>query len=215
MTGDVFAGVEIPGVGEHELLMVISHPCTMRRGPDLQPKMQAVPVVEYQQVPFERWVDGHVRVMPLPRLLSDEPDRPMAARLSEFGMVQTAELGLQARRACLSELGVALTLQRFFYCLSRVHVKVKTIATSAQANMEEAELQEEWNEVIGSARVERGDQLDVVLREETQALYDVLEQPGPRPDTKLRDGLAEPAERAGVRRLVANARAQRVAELDV
>jgi hypothetical protein len=213
MAGDVFAGPAIPGVLDHQFIMVISHPCAMRRGAEMRPRLQALPVIRHQEVPFEDWVDKWFRILPLPTLNEAYPGQHYAARLDETGMVPTDELSLDNRLACLSETGVALALQRFFHCCSRVQVKLSTISAAALAPLEEASLQEEWNEVVASARVQRGDDRADVLQEETRVFQDVLDRPGPLPDTKLRDGLHSAIEAVTVRRIVAEAMAERAREL--
>ena len=143
MTGDVFRGPQIPGLDEHELLMVITHPCTMRgKHGALKPKLQALPVKAYQEVPLDKWPDHFFRVMPLPNLQAERES--VAARLDESGMVPSSSLDLDARVACLSELGIKLLLQRYFHCFSRVKVSLEKLSEALAGPLQEAELLEEW-----------------------------------------------------------------------
>ena len=102
MSGDIFRGVGIPGVGDHDVVMLISHPCSMRRGADLLPNLQALPIRSYQSVPLEGWSSGHFRALPLPGLGQPERTGDLAAILTDIGMVSSSELDLAERIACLS-----------------------------------------------------------------------------------------------------------------
>lgn len=125
MTGDVFAGVQIPGCDEHELVMILAHPCSLRRGVKLVDRVQALPVVPHPDISLDAW-KGHYRVLPLPELKGEGTDA-YAARLSEFGMVASSELELDKRLSCLAELGIVLLQQRFFHNQSRVKVARDTL----------------------------------------------------------------------------------------
>lgn len=210
MSGDVFSGVEIPGVDEHELVLLISHPCSMRRGPDLIPRLQALPVVTHAGISLEQWETGFFRVFPLPDLVADDGNRHYAARLTEFGMVASDALDLDCRVACLSESGVVLLLQRFFHCMARVHLLATTLSEHAAPALEEASLLEEWNETVCCPRVDAGADRGAVLREEAAEFDTVLSAAGP--GEALRAGLEDPAQRPAVRRRV---RAAMKARLDV
>jgi hypothetical protein len=65
MPGDVFR-VKIRAVEvDHELAMLVAHPCNMRKGPHLRRSLPMIPVVPYRRVPFDEWPNGHFRVFPL------------------------------------------------------------------------------------------------------------------------------------------------------
>lgn len=200
MTGDIFRGVQIPGLEEHPLAMVITHPCTMRgKGGALKDRLQAVPVVAHQNPPLDGWPAGHFRVFPLPAL---EPgDTSYAAKLDEIGVVDSTDLSLAQRTASLSERGVELLLQRFFNCFARVTVSIETISEALASPLEEAELLEEWNERLAEPRVNAGEDLAEVLASEAQE-FDALLSAATESGEPLRSGLTNPAEAVGVRRSV-------------
>jgi hypothetical protein len=209
MSGDVFDGVALPGAPAHEFLMVVSHPCSMRRGAELIPRLQALPVSVFQDVPFTDWRDKFFRRFPLPALRSG--DRPnFAADLTEIGMIPTEGLSLDHRVACLSEKGIVLGLQRLFHCMSRVKVDLNTLATHAQPPLEEAALLEEWNESLAPLQIESAEDRTVILAAEAVRFDGLMSTQVPGGTAPLRDGLAIPAERAGVRRRVREA----IAELE-
>lgn len=214
MSGDVFHGVQILGVPEHDLVMLISHPCSMRRGAGLLPSLQALPIRSYQSVALGAWSSGHFRALPLPALRQPEGTGELAAILTEIGMVPTSELDLAKRTACLSEKGIVLALQRFFHCLSRVRVGLDTLAVHAQAPLEEAALLEEWNETLAQAQIERGADQESVLAEEARQFEELLSSNPAGGSAPLRASLGIAAEQASVRRIVGRAIDLRQASLD-
>jgi len=208
MTGDVFAGPQIPGCAEHELIMVLSHPCSLRRGVALLDRVQALPVAPHQAIPLDAW-KGHYRVMPLPELRG-EGTAPYAARLTEFGMVGSEELDLDRRLCSLTETGVVLLQQRFFHNQSRVKVGLDALYAQSAPIFTEVELWTQWNEQLAEPRVEEGEDRDEVLREEGEA-FDAVMRSAHSSGTDLRGALLTPMHRNEVRRLVLAAAEERVA----
>jgi hypothetical protein len=212
MQGDVFRDVAIAGLRDvpgSEHVMIVAHPCSMRAGAQLVPHIQVVPVVAHPSVPFEKWADGFVRVMPLPDLIDDGG---YAARLTLFGMVDAAELTLERRVACLSARGVLLLQQRFVYSLTRTVVKLATLERAVSGALEEAELLEEWQERAAAVRVEQGDPLPQVLAEESERFEQLL-RAAPEHGQSLRAQLDDGPSRVGARRAIYRAIDRRVQEL--
>ena len=144
-TGDVFDGIEIPGLDDGPgLAIVINHPCSMRsNGVDLLERLQLARVAEYQQVPLKAWKRYHQRVMPLPVLLLD--DRHYAVRFSDFGLVRSEALDLSRRVACLDPLGINLLQQRFIWDISRFLAPTAELHKSCAVAFQEIGFMEEWN----------------------------------------------------------------------
>jgi len=210
MQGDVFSGVELHGLEDHKLLMIVSHPCTMRgRHGALVPRLQAVPVRARDPIGLDQWVTGFLRFMPLPDLIADD-NRFYAGYLSEIGTVQSSDLDLGERFACLSELGILLLQQRFVANLARVSVKLATLDAASAAMLIEAELLEEWQESIAKPRVRTGVDLDVALTDEAQAFDDYLSGGGA---SSFRSQLSDSTTRAAVRRAVRAEIQRRAAEI--
>lgn len=198
MTGDVFAGPRIAGCAEHELVMVLSHPCSLRQGVELLDRVQALPVDAHQSIPLSAW-KRHYRVMPLPSLRGD--DVPYAARLTEFGMVPSDELNLDQRMCSLTELGVVLLQQRFFHNQSRVKVGLDALFNQSAPNFTELELWVQWNEQLAEPRVTSGEDRTEVLQDEGEAFDTVMRSPHGSGVT-LREALLTPMHRTDVRRSV-------------
>ena len=161
MTGDVFSDIEIPGVeqvdgDERKLAMVVTHPCSMRKGVKMKVKQQMIRVVRSKPVELPAWRSQYFDRLPLPALLqpldTDEPaDEDNGtndyAALFEFrGRVSTAELLLSRRIACLSEEGVAFLHQRISHVDTRYPARISDLMSACSGVFAEAELAQEWNE---------------------------------------------------------------------
>jgi hypothetical protein len=197
LTGDVFGEVTIPGVLDHELAMVISHPCNMRAGDRLRDRIQMLPVVPYQEIPLEEWTTGsHARVFSLPesRLL----DGSCAARFDETGMVESVELLPERRRSCLSEEGILLLLQRMVFSQCRADIALPVFEKAVGHVLSEAELLEDWNRALVPLRTANGEDSMLALAAEATAFDEFLG--ADRGGTTLRDQLRDEYQRASVRR---------------
>lgn len=182
-TGDVFADVLV-GTSS-EMVIVITHPCSMRRdGVNLVDRVCVAPVREKSGL---RW-RGHYRFMPLPDLM--EFGDQYGVYLDDFERVQSELLDANARVASLDRRGVNLLMQRFVHHLTRVVVPTADIDAMCAAAFEELDLMEEWR-VAGA---EEG----VGMEEVTLACHEWLRSgnEGQRPQ----DLLWDPQSRAAVRR---------------
>jgi hypothetical protein len=192
LPGDIFSHVEIGGLGPQDLVIVVSHPCTMRAGAKLKSRLQAARVRnDDQTVSLDDWKKGHFRVMPLPELIADLGH--FSAVLEEIGIVQSDELKLDQRKACLSEPGIYLLQQRQIFCQSRARIGLDTLAGASQHVLEEADLLEEWSEKLA---VDTSDDALVAAAEEFDSFL------GEPAAASLRSKLELPHERPGVRRAV-------------
>ena len=200
MTGDVFDSVEIPGVeGGPGLAMVISHPCSMRRGPHLREYLHMAAVRTGAPIGLEQW-DGNFSAMPLPELRSAGAmtDR---AELELSGRVRSDVLDPRSRLACMDPKGVLLLMQRISNYWTRYPPDLEALLGTVGHVLDEAELLEEWV----SAKVidpKRPDLLDAIRVAEGE--FDSLLS-APREGGTLRRRLLDPATRASVRRAVRTA----------
>jgi hypothetical protein len=171
MTGDVFEGVEIPGVeslegDDKKFAIVASHPCSMREGPHLNDRVQVVRVVKAEPLKLEAWSKGYYDRMPLPDLTvivdpddvsADDPEADLAVRtvegahaaLLDFrGRVDTSCLVLDRRIACMTEQGVAFLHQRMSHNDTRYAPDTDLLVSACSAVFAEIELWEEWNDAL-------------------------------------------------------------------
>jgi hypothetical protein len=199
MTGDVFDGPAIPGCAAHDFVLVLSHPCSLRAdGVELVERLQALPVALADEIPLAAW-KGNFRVMPLPLLWRD--DRHYVVRLTEFGMLDAADLDLDRRICALTEIGVTLLQQRFFHNQSRVKVELDRIHAQASPVFAEVELWTQWNEELAESRVVAGEDRRAVLTAEGHAFDEVMRGDFD-PGMSLRAALKERHLQADVRRRV-------------
>ena len=205
MQGDVFSGVDIPGVeadegDEGRLAMIVTHPCSMRRGPRLVPHIHAVRVKRWANpIPFEEWSSSFFRIMPLPALIIGEKGTTYAAVFETMGRIRSDQLRYDARIACLSNEGIILLQQRIVHNLTRVVVPKRQLFDHVQHILDEAELQEEWTWTLLGELPEK----EVLPRLESEIKrFDIFLGQRPEGGSSLRDDLKNPERRALVRRTV-------------
>ena len=142
--GDVYAGICLPTYdGEHDHVILGTHPCSMRKGADLRPRVQAFAVVRHQHVDPGRWPGGFKKVMPLPSMTDTEHH---AGELVDTGPVTPEQLAEATRVATLSHLGILLLQQRIIWTLAHTVVRLDTLAEQTAPALAELELLEHWNE---------------------------------------------------------------------
>ena len=144
LTGDIFSGIAIPGIAEECEAAVITHPCSMRRGPVLESKLTVALVKPHAAVPLERWTNGYVRICPLPEF----PGGDQAINLNDVGSVKTDALLDAVRVACMTPVGINLVQQRIIYNLTRFSAETSTLHDVSEAVFEEADLCEEWTDAV-------------------------------------------------------------------
>lgn len=202
--GDVFRNVAIPGVElKHDGVMLVEHPCSMRKGAKLKARLQAIPVIKYQRVSLEHWPTKHLRVFPLPGLDRNTPDTHLAASFDEIGMINSSELSLGSRVACLSESGILILQQRRIFSQARTKVETSTLREHQAHIFEEVELQEDWNRELVSLRVLIGEELELAIAAEAIEFDAYLQSSSePGANESLRERLLVEHHRASVRRQV-------------
>jgi hypothetical protein len=201
LQGDIFESITIPGVETpHSHALVIAHPCSMRAGALVKPRLQMLPVIRHDGLPFSQWARGHFGVFPLPNLLFDGDH--YAASFEESGMVPTAELSLDRRICCLTEGGLLLLQQRYVHHLTRVVVPRFRLKQVSGPMLTEVELQEDWNGNLVEARVERGEDRDDALADEASAFHDFIRSTEGEGELSLQEQLRDPLKQSDVRRKV-------------
>ena len=172
MQGDVIIAATGP-------IGVCSHACSMRRGTQLHATQIVAPVEEHS-VPS--W-HGSFDWMPLPGAPIPGMSNP-AACIRKLRSEPTAELQAGERVAVMSDAGIHLLQQRMTYHLSRVIIGLSELAEHSAPALAEADLQEEWLQVLGM--------------EEERGLHELLEAD----DRKLRNWLNEARTRPQAMRAV-------------
>lgn len=145
LQGDVFRDVVLPGFGDNShLVQIVAHPCAMRTGPRLAPRITVAPVLPHQQVSGGGW-DGHLRVMPLPELVTGEC---FATRFVDVTAAPAELLTPTRRVATLTHKGIYVLQQRLIKHYTRVELPLELLRRESAAVLAEAELQWHWVEEV-------------------------------------------------------------------
>jgi len=180
-TGDIYK------LSPDRSVALVQHPCAMRRGVQMAPKLLVCEVkVNRDGVPSD-WSAGHFKRMFLPELAGES----FVIEFEEIDVVTREELRAAERLAILSNRGVNLLVQRWLFHNSRVVVPTITINAQASGPFEEADLIQEASDGL----VDSGTTID-----EAQALVDTWlgESPGEGSPSR-RDLLSDPQQRSVVR----------------
>jgi hypothetical protein len=179
--GDVFDGIALPGFGdEPHMVQIVAHPCAMRTGPDLTPRITVAPVVAHPLVTGAGW-NGNLRVMPLPDLVDGNNFATMFVDVT----AAPAELLTRQRRiATLTNKGIYVLQQRLIKHYTRVEMQLELLRRESAAVLAEAELQWHWvEEILTIAELED----DTAIEAEAKVFDDWLGEGTPSRRSLLRD----------------------------
>ncbi|WP_152975375.1 hypothetical protein [Rhodococcus rhodochrous] len=132
-TGDIYSSAQ------EGKFMLVQHPCALRRGVALLPRLLAVAVKPTNGLP-EDWSVGHFKMMPLPELETGNH----GAYFGELTLVTPDDVSGARRVAMLSHHGVNLLLQRWIYHNSRVVIPTLRYAEQTFGPFNEADLAQDW-----------------------------------------------------------------------
>lgn len=112
-TGDIYR------IGSGHLVMVLQHPCALRRGVDLHPRVLVATVTPATNGrPPSKWT-GSYKIMPLPKL-TENTDH--SASFVDLELLESATIPDIERVAVLSQVGVNLLMQRWTFHNTRLEV---------------------------------------------------------------------------------------------
>jgi hypothetical protein len=145
--GDVFNGITLSGYdsGDHDVVILVGHPCSLRKGAPLRKRLQAAAVKTHTSVAPAEWRTGHKQVFPLPAL---DGVKATAGNLREIGVVTRDQVETASRVATLTDRGILLLQQRMVWTLARTVVRLDTFAEFNAPQLIERELLEYWNEQL-------------------------------------------------------------------
>lgn len=145
LQGDVFDGVVLPGFGDDpKKVQIVAHPCAMRTGASLTPRITVAPVEPYQAVSGNAW-DGHPRVMPLAELVSG---KHFAAKFVDITACPVELLTKDRRIATLSNRGIFVLQQRLIKHYTRAETELEVLRSQSAPVLTEAELLWDWLETV-------------------------------------------------------------------
>jgi hypothetical protein len=146
LQGDVFDGIVLPGFGDQPMkVQIINHPCAMRTGANLTPRITVAPVEPHPQVFGQRGWDGNLRVMPLPVLIDE---KHFATKLVDVTAAPAELLTRPQRIATLSHQGIYILQQRLIKHYTRVEMPLELLRRESAAVLTEGVLQWDWVEDV-------------------------------------------------------------------
>jgi hypothetical protein len=155
-SGDVFADVAIAGIQGHGMAVLVAHPCSIRgANAQLRDHMMAAAVLESaENVGPGAWRRGRYDQTPLPGLLGAGL---YIGHFDQMGVALTQDLQASRRLACLSVFGVNLMQQRLIMNLTRFEVPTSKLLEAFAHTFEEADILEDWNDVVCAAGISQAD----------------------------------------------------------
>lgn len=188
MTGDVYDKVEIPGVDGIGLGVVVTHPCAMRKGAEINEKVLMARLHASDPIPPAAWPGHYYDKMPFPELTGE--GELHVAHLDEIGRAPRESLASEQRIACLLPYGVNLLQQRLVWHMTRCLVPTWQFQEAIEHVLAEADLLEEWQDELCEAGVSG---------EEAVARFEAFMREKTSGGRSQRECLRMPQLRAGVR----------------
>lgn len=146
LQGDVFDGIVLPGFGDEPMkVQIVNHPCAMRSGTDLLPRVTVAPVERHSRPKGQSGWDGHLRVMPLPELVADEH---YAAKFVDVTAAPAELLARRHRIASLSHQGIYVLQQRLVRHYTRLEIGLELLRRQSAPVLAEAMQQWDWIEQV-------------------------------------------------------------------
>ncbi|MCC2319731.1 hypothetical protein [Cellulomonas xiejunii] len=181
-TGDIF------GFDDGRLVIILQHPCALRRdGATLVDRILVAAVCDAIKPP-RSW-KGHYRLMPLPGL--SVPREALVADFTLIDIVRPEELESAKRYAILSQVGVNLLLQRWIHHNTRALVDSSTINDVTIGPFDEADLSADWLRDCAGAALDRS--------ESAKALDEWFSYRTSKKSPSRRETLANSQARSGLR----------------
>jgi len=144
-TGDVFFDVTVEGEEEQTRnVIVLQHPCVIRKGVELTPKLLVAEVASAALLLPSQWVEKFFRQLPLAELVTGDKPTHFAAYFDRYHLIKRKDLELDHRVATMSQRGVNLLMQRWVHHNSRMIVPTQEYQKVTSAQYDEADIIEEW-----------------------------------------------------------------------
>jgi len=146
LQGDVFDGIVLPGFGDQPMkVQIVNHPCAMRKGPEMLPRITVAPVGPHARVQGQGGWDGNLRIMPLPDLADGQHH---ATKFVDVTAAPAALLTRAYRIATLTHQGIYVLQQRLIKHYTRLEVPLELLRRESAPVLAEAVQQWDWIEEI-------------------------------------------------------------------
>jgi hypothetical protein len=180
LQGDVFDDVVLPGFGEEpKRVQIVAHPCAMRTGAALTPRITVAPVEPHQLVSGNGW-QGNPRVLPLADLVESAH---FATKFVDVTACPAELLTRDRRIATLSHQGIYVLQQRLIKHYTRVEMDLEVLRSESAPVLTEAVLLWDWLErVLTEAEIADDEALDA----EAGVFEEWIRDASPSPQQRLR-----------------------------
>ena len=180
LQGDVFDHIVLPGFGEEpRKVQIVAHPCAMRIGANLTPRVTVAPIEPHGPIIGKGW-DGSHRLMPLAELAGGEH---FATKFVDVTACPTELLTRDRRIATLSHQGIYVLQQRLIRHYTRAEMPLELLRARSAPVLTEADLLWDWLERVLSEEEVLD---DVALDAEAGAFEDWMRDGAPSPQDRLR-----------------------------
>lgn len=178
LQGDVFDDIVLPGFGdEPRRVQIVAHPCAMRTGAALTPRITVAPVEAYPRVFGQGWQGNH-RVMPLAALVRGQH---FATKFVDVTACPAELLTRDRRIATLSHQGIYVLQQRLIKHYTRTEMRLEILRSESAPILTEAELLRDWLEQVLEIENTGDDALDA----ETCVFEEWMREGSPSPQARL------------------------------
>lgn len=144
-TGDVYFDVQMAGEDKLKNVIVLQHPCAIRKdGVTLMPKLLVGEVLGDSPLLPSEWAGGFFKQLPLAELQPTAKPRHGRAFFDKHHLVTPEELVNGRRVCCLSQTGLNLLMQRWVNHNTRVVIPTFEYQKMSAPQFEEADLVEDW-----------------------------------------------------------------------
>lgn len=197
LQGDVFRN--LPERANAGLDLLVTHPCSMRRGARLRPR-QTVVEIESIRPPdsVSDWKVTHYDFAPLMGIEEYVGGGGVAAAdFRRIRSVDSGELTRERRVAAMSSDGIYMLQQRFAHYLSRAVIDLPTLVDVSEAVLVEVELQEQWVEAHSE-----GNESETAIAALEASFQDLLDADGRRLRAALDDRSSRPSASREIRQRI-------------
>jgi hypothetical protein len=149
--GDVFCDVPLEHLATpfRGPVIVVGHPCSIRRGLEIQDDLPVAPLVEPGIPSIQHSLAE--RVLPVKKLLPPGSDKNRVIQLTLATTIPSAALDPAVRCASLNRAGVVALQQRLVGNQTRIKVPAGVIAAHCRGPLAELELWTDWREACVDA----------------------------------------------------------------
>jgi hypothetical protein len=145
LQGDVFNNVVLPGFGGEPMkVQIVAHPCSMRTGSSLTPRITVAPVEAHGPITGSAW-DGNHRLMPLAELVEGEH---FATKFVDITACPVELLTRDSRISTLSHQGIYVLQQRLIKHYTRAEMGLEVLRSESAPVLTESELLWDWLERV-------------------------------------------------------------------